>query len=183
MQRRSFFKSLAIFPLVCLDDKKKDEGKNILENATVQIFLPFSLSSSHENKIGLFAMNKPMRKLRSRYLNSILGSLRQWGDQGIMLHFHGYESTMYNVEVDKMLCNEKLASQFLYYPTIKLFDDQEELFLPSMSLLTTMKHPSFSNTDSTIMINGDLEYFDMNKIGKIVNLKKYKQTTTEPNFS
>lgn len=182
MQRRSFFKSLAIFPLSCLGDKKKDEEKNILENATVHITLPFSLDSSTTPKTGLFAMDKPMRELRSRYLNSILESLRKWEEQGIMLDFHADESTMYDVEVEKMLCHEKLASQFLSYPVIKLFDDQEELFLPSMTLLTTMKYPSFSSTDSTIMISGDLEYFDMNKIGKIVNLKKYKQAK-EPNFS
>jgi len=181
MQRRSFFKSLAIFPLACLGEKKKDEEKNILENATIHISLPFSLNSSQENKTGLFAIDKPMRELRSRYLNSILESLRQWENKEIMLHFGGGEATMYDVEVDKILCNEKLASEFLYYPTIKLFDDQEELLLPSMSLLTTMKYPSFSSTDSMIMVSGDLEYFDMDKIGKIVNLKKYKQTK-EPNF-
>lgn len=181
MRRRSFFKNLAIFPLACLGENKKDDEKNILENATIQILLPFSLNSSQKNKIGLFAIDKPMRELRSRYLNSILESLRQWENQGIMLHFHEDESTMYNVAVDKMLCNEKLASQFLYYPTIKLFDDQEELFLPSMSLFTTMKYPSFTSTDSMIIVNGDLEYLDMDKIGKIVNLKKYKQPK-EPNF-
>ena len=182
MQRRSFFKSLVIFPLMCLGNKKRDEEKNILENATVQILLPFSLNSSQENKTGLFSMDKPMRDLRSRYLNSLLESLKQWDEQGIMLHFGGGESVMYHVEVDKILCNEKLASEFLYYPTIKVFDDQEELFLPSMSLSTTMKYPSFSSTDSMIIVSGDLEYFDMDKIGKIVNLKKYKQLK-ESNFS
>ena len=43
MRRRSFFKNLAIFPLACLGENKKDDEKNILENATIQILLPFSL--------------------------------------------------------------------------------------------------------------------------------------------
>jgi hypothetical protein len=188
MKRREFFRTIALLPIGLLSEQEVHaEVENILEYAKVEISFSFDDSQCPQ---------------AHHIVQRTLEALSKWEKNDIMIDFHEYESTMYDIEIDKLLCSEDMMEQErLTYPTVKLFHNDRKLILPNMSLLTTMSYPEVmisSNNrhimstsiysinelildyekypiDSLIIsIWGDLKYADFNRFNKIFDISKFK---------
>ena len=174
--KRDFLKSAALLRLPALPKAEtlKDDEK-ILQHARVEISFPFADSAC---------------KSAQYIVQKTLEALSTWEEDEIMIHFDEDDSTLYNIEIDALLCREDIAdNKALDYPRVELFHDDKKLFLPSISLLTRIRGPlimlsnndgqSFSRSISVdklnlafgkyhmeslrIAISGDLLYVDFDR--------------------
>lgn len=187
MKRREFIRNAALFPLSALSTNDiTHEAENVLEYAKVEITFP-SL--------------KRYCKSSEYILQQTLEALSRWENDEIMLHFHDHDGSVYNIEIDELLCSDSIENKaYLDYPSIILFANDKKLLLPNLSLFTTVKYPQImiSNKDQRsfsrslpnlsklgfdflkypieslrLSICGDIEYVDVNRPDKLFNLHQF----------
>ena len=153
----------------------KDSATNVLEYATVKIKLPFEVKDknsifvcSSKGNILYKTPNEKDEMLAKKICNHVYEALQNWERDGIGLSFHKNENTLYNVAIDKLLCEGADTD----YPSIELYVDNKKINLPEMSLHTYMKYPIFYNEGTTIVASGDLIYFDADRMDKKFDLRE-----------
>jgi hypothetical protein len=86
------------------------------------------------------------RAVSLEYLSALLELLSNIDKSPIMLHFDKAcdEATLYVPEIDILLQRESLLLQTgLWYPEVSICYDDDKLSLPDLTLLCTMKYPTF----------------------------------------
>jgi len=157
---------------------------NVLEYANITITFPFAKSNDANCK---YIFRKTFE------------AIQEWNKNYIMLSFHNkYKNDMYIVNIDELLCSTHPDKDlyFLDYPTIELEYRGEKINPPTMSIATMFKDISviMKSTDNSFLgmksrlqnkyssppcsldkliinIEGDLEYFDMNRPHKVFDIR------------
>lgn len=169
-----------------MDANENNKQWNILKYITIQITFPFARSDSDSE---LYIYRKTIEQIFNIEKEESLVHL-------------GLDGSLYNAEVDELLCNSN--NKKLFYPEIKLFYESTELDLPDISILAKVKHPvyyfkcgsrCFKGTNKQkltsppcyldelkIDIIGDLHYIDMNRVDKKFDLLQLHSNYSSKEF-
>jgi len=162
----------------------KQKCQNVLEFAKLKIKLPFEMEEkmehivcSNHGNIVYISQHKDDKAFEKNICQYLSEDLKMFEKKDLLLHFSENENSLYNTNIDELL----LAGLETDYPSIELFSNNKKLNLPDISLVTYMKYPIFYNEDTTIVVEGDLAYFDANRIDKVFDLRAIAQAEEEQN--
>lgn len=186
LSRRNFFKTLAALLLPTQPNTTKP-STNEIQYIDCQISFPFSIENDGYS-LQIY-----------QYTLQLLKKMTENPSESMMIHMGLPQNTLYDSQIDTLLCNVFEKYPYLEYPTIKFLYQNQEIKTPDFSLICSLKYPEFSLgthkgpnikpsisslfttwhdyppiplDELIIFINADLCYYDVERPSKIFDIRK-----------